>query len=107
MPTLLFFFIDILYSHKETYANKYLGGGIMNNNKIERIERAVKFLRENPVQYLATVGIDEKAKCRPFMFLLEKRENFFSVQIIKKMCTNKWRKIHILRFVHQLKILHG
>jgi len=29
---------------------------------------AVKFLTENPVQYLATVGRDGKAKCRPFMF---------------------------------------
>ena len=28
----------------------------------------VKFLQENPVQYLATVGRDGKAKCRPFMF---------------------------------------
>lgn len=26
------------------------------------------FLQENPVQYLATVGRDGKAKCRPFMF---------------------------------------
>jgi uncharacterized pyridoxamine 5'-phosphate oxidase family protein len=28
----------------------------------------VKFLQENPVQYLATVGRDGRAKCRPFMF---------------------------------------
>lgn len=32
----------------------------------------VKFLTENPVQYLATVGRDGKAKCRPFMFSFEK-----------------------------------
>ncbi|MDY5911831.1 MAG: hypothetical protein SPJ62_07475 [Inconstantimicrobium porci] len=31
----------------------------------------VKFLKENPVQYLATVGLDGKAKNRPFMFLFE------------------------------------
>jgi uncharacterized pyridoxamine 5'-phosphate oxidase family protein len=31
----------------------------------------VKFLSENPVQYLATVGRDNKAKCRPFMFCFE------------------------------------
>ena len=31
----------------------------------------VKFLHENPVQYLATVGRDGKAKCRPFMFIGE------------------------------------
>ena len=45
------------------------------------IEKAVKFLRENPVQYLATVGTDGKAKCRPFMFLLEKEGKLF-------FCTN-------------------
>ena len=32
----------------------------------------IQFLNENPVQYLATVGIDGKAKCRPFMFASEK-----------------------------------
>ena len=32
------------------------------------INEVVKFLQENPVQYLATVGRDGKAKCRPFMF---------------------------------------
>lgn len=28
----------------------------------------LEFLKENPVQYVATVGRDGKAKCRPFMF---------------------------------------
>lgn len=32
------------------------------------MEKVVEFLQENPVQYLATVGRDGKAKCRPFMF---------------------------------------
>lgn len=36
------------------------------------MEEVVKFLSENPVQYLATVGCDGKAKCRPFMFCFEK-----------------------------------
>lgn len=31
----------------------------------------VRFLQENPVQYLATIGRDGKAKCRPFMFCFE------------------------------------
>lgn len=30
--------------------------------------KVVEFLNANPVQYLATVGRDGKAKCRPFMF---------------------------------------
>lgn len=36
------------------------------------MQTVVKFLQENPVQYLATVGRDGKAKCRPFMFSFEK-----------------------------------
>ena len=36
-----------------------------------------KFLEENPVQYLATVGIDGKPKVRPFMFMLEKEGKLY------------------------------
>ena len=32
------------------------------------MNEAIAFLWENPVQYLATVGRDGRAKCRPFMF---------------------------------------
>ena len=32
------------------------------------MQKVVEFLQKNPVQYLATVGRDGKAKCRPFMF---------------------------------------
>lgn len=32
------------------------------------MNKVVAFLNANPVQYLATVGRDGKAKCRPFMF---------------------------------------
>ena len=32
------------------------------------MKKVVEFLQANPVQYLATVGRDHKAKCRPFMF---------------------------------------
>ena len=35
------------------------------------MKEVIKFLQENPVQYLATIGRDRKAKCRPFMFCLE------------------------------------
>ncbi len=35
------------------------------------MKKAIEFLQANPVQYLATVGRDGKAKCRPFMFLFE------------------------------------
>lgn len=32
----------------------------------------VSFLKENPVQYFATIGLDNKPKVRPFQFMLEK-----------------------------------
>ncbi len=32
------------------------------------MNKVITFLQENPVQYLATIGRDGKAKCRPFMF---------------------------------------
>ena len=35
------------------------------------MNEVIKFLQENPVQFLATVGRDGKAKCRPFMFMGE------------------------------------
>ena len=35
------------------------------------MKKVVEFLTENPIQYLATVGRDGKAKCRPFMFVGE------------------------------------
>ena len=35
------------------------------------MKKVVEFLTANPVQYLATVGRDRKAKCRPFMFCFE------------------------------------
>ena len=37
----------------------------MEESKMSKVE---EFLSENPVQYLATVGRDGRAKCRPFMF---------------------------------------
>lgn len=35
------------------------------------MNEVVKFLQENPVQYFATVGKDNKAKVRPFQFMIE------------------------------------
>ncbi|WP_270940705.1 pyridoxamine 5'-phosphate oxidase family protein [Romboutsia lituseburensis] len=35
------------------------------------MNQLIKFLNENPVQYVATVGTDNKAKVRPFQFMLE------------------------------------
>lgn len=46
------------------------------------LNKVVEFLNANPVQYLATVGRDGKAKCRPFMFAGELDGKLW-------FCTNK------------------
>lgn len=51
------------------------------------MNEVVKFLSENPVQYLATVGLDGKAKCRPFMFALEKDGKIW-------FCTNNQKDVY-------------
>lgn len=51
------------------------------------MNEVVKFLSENPVQYLATVGRDGKAKCRPFMFAGEKDGKLW-------FCTNNQKDVY-------------
>lgn len=51
------------------------------------MNEVVKFLQENPVQFLATVGRDKKAKCRPFMFCLEKEGKLW-------FCTNNTKEVY-------------
>ena len=51
------------------------------------MNEVVKFLSENPVQYLATVGRDGKAKCRPFMFCFEKDGKLW-------FCTNSQKNVY-------------
>lgn len=47
----------------------------------------LNFLKENPVQYLATVGLDGAPKCRPFMFILEKDNKLW-------FCTNSEKQVY-------------
>lgn len=42
------------------------------------------FFMKNPVQYLATVGLDGKPKVRPFQFMLEENEKFYFCTCNKK-----------------------
>ena len=51
------------------------------------MNEVVKFLTENSVQYLATVGRDGKAKCRPFMFMGEKDGKLW-------FCTNNQKDVY-------------
>ncbi len=71
------------------------------------MNEVVQFLQENPVQYLATVGTDGKAKCRPFMFAgaLEGKLGF--VQTAKKMCTTICKQIQMLNYQYHHLVMHG
>lgn len=52
------------------------------------MREVVEFLQANPVQYLATVGRDGKAKCRPFMFIVEKDGKLW-------FCTNCKKEVYL------------
>ncbi len=47
----------------------------------------IKFLKENPVQYFATVGKDNKAKVRPFQFIIENGGKLW-------FCTNNEKDVY-------------
>ncbi|MCH3914894.1 MAG: pyridoxamine 5'-phosphate oxidase family protein [Acidaminococcaceae bacterium] len=51
------------------------------------MNEVVKFLNDNPVQYLATVGRDGKAKNRPFMFALMQEGKLW-------FCTNNTKEVY-------------
>ena len=64
------------------------------------MKKVIEFLQQNPVQYLATVGRDGKAKCRPFMFVLAKDNKlWFSTNntkdVYKDMQKNPYIEISI------------
>ena len=47
----------------------------------------VKFLNANSVQYFSTVGMDSKAKVRPFQFMIEKDGKLY-------FCTNNTKEVY-------------
>lgn len=51
------------------------------------MNEVVKFLNENPVLYLATIGRDGKPKVRPFQFMLEKEGKLF-------FCTSNKKEVY-------------
>ena len=51
------------------------------------MKKAVEFFKANPVQYLATVGRDGKAKVRLFMFLFEQDGKLW-------FCTNNQKDVY-------------
>ena len=55
--------------------------------EVNIMNKVVAFLNANPVQYLATVGRDGKAKCRPFMFAGELEGKLW-------FCTNNQKDVY-------------
>ena len=53
------------------------------------MNKVIEFLKENPVQYLATVGRNGKAKCRPFMFSGEMDGKLW-------FCTNNTKDVYLV-----------
>lgn len=51
------------------------------------MSKVAEFLTKNPVQYLATVGLDGKPKNRPFMFCFEKEGKLW-------FCTNSKKDVY-------------
>ena len=60
---------------------------VFGNRGDKKMKEVVEFLQANPVQYLATVGRDGKAKCRPFMFCLEQEGKLW-------FCTNNTKDVY-------------
>lgn len=58
-----------------------------NKLEVKDMKKVVEFLQANPVQYLATVGRDGKAKCRPFMFCFEQDGKLW-------FCTNNQKDVY-------------
>ena len=50
------------------------------------MQKSSRILQANPVQYLATVGRDGKAKCCPFMFCFEQDGKLW-------FCTNNTKDV--------------
>ena len=51
------------------------------------MNEVLNFLKSNPVQFLATVGLDNKPKVRPFQFMLEKDGKLF-------FCTSNEKEVY-------------
>lgn len=51
------------------------------------MNEVVKFLEENPIQYLATVGLDGKPKVRPIMFYFESEGKLY-------FCTSNQKPVY-------------
>lgn len=64
------------------------------------MNEVVKFLEANPVQYVGTVGLDGRAKVRPFMFCFEQDGKLWfctnsQKDVYKEMQANPWIELSV------------
>lgn len=64
------------------------------------MNEVIKFLEENPVQYLATVGRDGRPKCRPFMFCFQREGKLWfctnhTKEVYKDLQANPWVEVTV------------
>lgn len=59
------------------------------------MSEVVQFLQQNPVQYIATVGVDGKARVRPFQFMLEKGGKLYFCTSNQKSVFAEMKKIRM------------
>ena len=71
------------------------------------MKKVVEFLKENPVQYLATVGRDGKAKCRPFMFAGEMEGKLWFCTNNQKDVYKDMQEILMFSFLFPVLLTHG
>lgn len=76
------------------------------------MSKVSEFLTENPVQYLASVSLDGKAKCRPFMFSFEKDGKlWFNTgsfkEVYKELQANPYLQISVASPAYQWIRLSG
>jgi uncharacterized pyridoxamine 5'-phosphate oxidase family protein len=51
------------------------------------MNEAIKFIKENPVMYFSTIGLDSNPKVRPFQFMLEKEGKLY-------FCTSNQKDVY-------------
>lgn len=57
-----------------------------------KMNEVINFLKENPIQYLATVGLDNKPKVRPVQFMIEDNGKIYFCTINEKPVYKELKK---------------
>jgi len=56
------------------------------------MQDVIKFLKDNPVQFFGTVGLDDRPKVRPFQFMIKKDGKLYFCTSNQKSVYNEMKK---------------